>query len=118
MYTTAEMAGYMQRRRRRFRRDLKRRLGGKCRRCGSTQRLVFDHVDPAEKAIRACFIADHCEEKREAEIAKLQLLCMSCHGSKNNVDGSSVLLAPRSCRCGAAFQSHYAYAGHRRWCDL
>jgi 5-methylcytosine-specific restriction endonuclease McrA len=55
-------------------------LGGRCRVCGSTERLQFDHIDPSTKrtsrfwALRMCRIID--------EIVKLQLLCWRCHRDK------------------------------------
>ena len=58
------------------------RLGGECANCGETERLDFDHIDPATKdpsLRKGGQIFTWKEERRERELAKCQLLCKSCH---------------------------------------
>lgn len=55
-----------------------------CGKCGSTDRLELDHIDPSKKV-------SHCiwswsEKRREAEIAKCQVLCHECHLEKSKKD--------------------------------
>jgi hypothetical protein len=57
-------------------------LGGKCVRCGATERLQVDHIDRAQKTME---ISDNMSLKRGdvlAELAKCQLLCKPCHERK------------------------------------
>ena len=62
----------------------KRRLeyfeGKYCERCGSSEDLQLDHVDPDKKISHR--IWSWSEERREEEIAKCQVLCKPCHRSK------------------------------------
>lgn len=51
-----------------------------CVKCGSTESLELDHIDPAEKVSHA--IWSWREERRLAEAAKCQVLCYKCHKKK------------------------------------
>lgn len=51
-----------------------------CVRCGSTERLELDHKDPKLKISHN--IWSWSKERREAEIAKCQVLCNECHQVK------------------------------------
>lgn len=57
-------------------------LGGKCVRCGSADRLEFDHVDPETKlfSIARKWKLPFGEIKEELD--KCQLLCHECHLDK------------------------------------
>jgi hypothetical protein len=58
-------------------------LGGKCVRCGSTENLEFDHIDPSQKSFGIS--KSHLPfEKLKDELDKCQLLCKSCHKKKSN----------------------------------
>lgn len=63
-------------------------LGGKCVRCGTTERLDFDHIIPADKSYTigsniTCFSL----EELILEVDKCQLLCRPCHIQKGRENG-------------------------------
>lgn len=65
------------------------RLGGKCAKCEVTQNLEFDHIDWRTKIFLITtnwYIEDRV--LFEAELAKCQLLCHSCHKIKTARDVS------------------------------
>jgi hypothetical protein len=53
---------------------------GPCRQCGSKERLEIDHKNPDDKVSHAVW--SWRKEKREAELAKCQVLCYKCHKRK------------------------------------
>src|SRR5215467_4703329 len=57
------------------------RLGGRCIRCGATQKLQFDHIDRAAKVANISEITSWSLERFLAEVDKCQLLCGpgGCH---------------------------------------
>ena len=70
---------------RRRRADLIERLGGRCVICGATEKLEFDHIDPARKEWETRALSSESRIKRyEDEAAKglLQLLCRHCNAVK------------------------------------
>src|SRR5687768_3680232 len=69
---------WMQKRRREF-------FAGKtCKQCGSTEDLELDHVDRKSKESHA--IWSWSKARREAELAKCQVLCQDCHKKKTRED--------------------------------
>jgi 5-methylcytosine-specific restriction endonuclease McrA len=93
-------------------------LGGCCVKCGSTERLEFDHIDPATKSFELSRFWICTWEHLLPELKKCQLLCKSCHrlktitedgklgmlGGHNKVlnpkHGTAVMYAlPHRCRC-------------------
>lgn len=78
-----------QRRIRKERRQyLEEYLGGKCVRCGTSERLEFDHIIPADKSFTigsnmTCFSL----EELILEVDKCQLLCRPCHIQKGKENG-------------------------------
>ena len=61
------------------------RLGGKCVKCGTTENLQFDHIDPNTKKDRTYCVSTMlgCSMERvTAEADKCQLLCSKCHLEK------------------------------------
>lgn len=63
-------------------------LGGKCVRCGATEKLEFDHIIPADKSYTigsniTCFSL----EELILEVDKCQLLCRPCHIQKGRENG-------------------------------
>lgn len=71
-------------------REARDRLGDKCSKCGSTDRLEFDHIDPATKVRPLMRLALAKPSKWEAELAKCQVLCHECHWDKTRQDRSLV----------------------------
>lgn len=61
-------------------------LGGKCVRCGATERLEFDHIDPATVSFRVAgnVLLKWCHLVEE--LKKCQLLCNKCHWAKTRID--------------------------------
>lgn len=58
-------------------------LGGKCVRCGATERLEFDHIHPKDKSFaitKQLLMSDR--KKFQEELDKCQLLCCDCHLEK------------------------------------
>ena len=65
--------------------ECKEKLGGKCVKCGATERLEFDHIDPKNKSFeitRGLLMGDR--EKFQEELDKCQLLCYDCHLSNSS----------------------------------
>lgn len=55
---------------------------GPCIECGSWDELEVDHINPTEKMINPRGVWSLSKEKREAELAKCQVLCRNCHREK------------------------------------
>lgn len=53
-----------------------------CESCGSLTDLELDHIDPTMKVSHR--IWSWSEERRDAEVAKCQVLCHTCHLKKNH----------------------------------
>lgn len=63
-------------------------LGGSCAKCGSTENLEFDHIDPNKKSYdisRGMSLKNNKEE-----IDKCQLLCNICHLEKTTMENSGI----------------------------
>lgn len=60
-------------------------LGGKCAKCGSTEKLEFDHIDPKQKSF-SIWCRTYSEEKLLEELKKCQLLCREHHNLKTIAD--------------------------------
>ena len=58
--------------------------GKSCVKCGSTQSLEVDHIDPAQKVAHT--IWSWAIPRRDAELAKCQVLCTPCHKEKTRAD--------------------------------
>ena len=74
---------------------LKEYLGGKCVRCGATERLEFDHIIKETKSFTissslTCFSIEELIE----EVNKCQLLCRPCHIIKSDEEGDWAKLTP------------------------
>jgi len=54
----------------------------RCSECGSDIDLELDHIDPSMKVSHR--IWSWSEEKRSAELAKCQVLCVECHRKKTD----------------------------------
>ena len=58
--------------------------GKVCARCGSAENLELDHIDRTTKVSHA--IWSWSEARRQAELAKCQVLCAECHKDKTQAD--------------------------------
>lgn len=58
--------------------------GKSCVKCGATESLEVDHIDPSTKIHHA--IWSWSAERRAAELAKCQVLCTECHKAKTKAD--------------------------------
>lgn len=54
---------------------------GPCVNCGSTDRLELDHIDPFAKISHSVW--SWRKDRRDAELAKCQVLCHECHAAKS-----------------------------------
>jgi hypothetical protein len=67
---------------------LEEHLGGKCVRCGATEKLDFDHITPADKCYSiGTNITTFSLEELIMEVDKCQLLCRPCHIQKSKENG-------------------------------
>lgn len=78
----ADHAEYMRKRNARIRAEFF--TGKSCVKCGSTDSLELDHIDPAQKVGHR--IWSWSAERRATEIAKCQVLCADCHLTKTKAD--------------------------------
>lgn len=84
---------------------------GPCQRCGSNEDLQVDHLDPALKVSHSVW--SWSAARREAELRKCQVLCLSCHKAKTARElwrpishGSESAYTARACRCEACREAH------------
>lgn len=96
------------------------RLGGFCRKCGSKERLEFDHVDPASKSFDVSLFASMARERVDEEMKKCQLLCFTCHNEKTQGEiesrrrhGTTCMYQRGNCRCGECRAANEEY--RRSW---
>tara|TARA_B100001113_G_C20646390_1_gene421485 strand:- start:36 stop:539 length:504 start_codon:yes stop_codon:yes gene_type:complete len=77
-------------RRKRRLQEMKDKLGNKCVKCGSTENLEFDHIDPKTK----CFNVNPQDswEKTLPELYKCQLLCKPCHTEKTTTVDRGIIM--------------------------
>ena len=57
-------------------------LGNKCCKCGSTEKLELDHINPLLKTTRQSILSVGLERALE-ECDNIQLLCKKCHTKKS-----------------------------------
>ncbi|HEY5352116.1 MAG TPA: hypothetical protein VIK57_06645 [Streptosporangiaceae bacterium] len=73
--------------RRKYRRErLIELLGGECVRCGATDDLEFDHIDPRTKVFAVGSDMSWAWSQLVKEALKTQLLCRPCHVAKGKED--------------------------------
>jgi 5-methylcytosine-specific restriction endonuclease McrA len=82
----AYMRTYIKARRKVRRARLIELLGGQCVRCGSTDELEFDHIDPETKVFAVGSDMSRAWDKLVEEALKCQLLCCECHVAKGIED--------------------------------
>lgn len=86
-----------------------------CVRCDSTEALRLDHIDPGQKVSHR--IWSWSTARREAELAKCQVLCETCHREKTAEDmvrlglvsqhGSIRMYNVYGCRCDPCKRAKY-----------
>ena len=91
-------------------------LGNKCVSCATTDRLQFDHIDPSTKLFDVTTRILYSKKKLDAEVAKCQLLCISCHAKKTHKDnghnlyekghGNVSYYLHEKCRCELCVEAH------------
>lgn len=104
---------YTKTRRKQRRTEAIQQLGGRCVRCGSTDNLEFDHIDPNDKSRDICDIWTLGEKLLVEELQRCQLLCSPCHRKKTIEDNYESGRYPR--------REHGTLTMHRRGkcrCDL
>ncbi len=83
-------------------------LGGKCKMCGSLERLEIDHIDSKSKSYNIAKILTSGSQKiLDDELAKCQILCRKCHEEKSIIDsgnkraehGTSSMYTHYKCKC-------------------
>jgi len=88
-----------------------------CVKCGSSERLEVDHIDPATK-VHHC-VWSWSQERRDAELEKCQVLCRACHHAKTGREsrermlkhGTPTRYMAGKCRCEPC---RAAYSSMRR----
>lgn len=97
-------------------------LGGKCSKCGSTENLHFDHIDPKSKKFIISDNLDRNEVDLVNEVNKCQILCLKCHRQKTRDNWEFGMPKPQhgtlwmykryKCRCSkcVSVMSDYYYS--------
>jgi hypothetical protein len=85
-----------------------------CVNCGTTEGLQVDHIDPSTKLSHKVW--SWSLERREAELAKCQVLCSFCHKAKTAAErwrpiphGTHSGYAHHGCRCSACRAGQRVY---------
>lgn len=92
---------------------------GPCQKCGSTEDLEIDHIDRTTKSVETKHIFVLKQETREAELAKCQVLCSSCHLDKTSLEnrrfshGTLAAYQRYRCRCYTCSKFHKEYRRKR-----
>lgn len=116
-YANADQRREYQRRWMRERREQWLAENGPCKRCGSSDQLEVDHIDPEQKVSHRIWSWSH--ERRSAELAKCQVLCIDCHSTKTLAEVQRDLMHGthqgygRGCRCDDCRLAHRDH--NRRW---
>jgi len=112
------MADYMLERYYRRKQQAIQQLGGICVRCGSKDKLEFDHIDPEEKNFTIGSILNGVAEDRlQVELLKCQLLCYDCHKEKHKTNPvcGTAWSYHKGCRCSDCKQANtYTQRVYRR----
>lgn len=85
-------------------------LGEKCVKCGSTESLEFDHIDPSTKRFKITTTTKSLVSLLE-ELKKCQLLCYHCHKDKTGrtEHGSRAMYTHHKCRCPDCTEANRVY---------
>ena len=65
-------------------------MGGKCVKCGTTENLEVDHVNPEDKTLRISSMWLRKHDSIMEELDKCQLLCHDCHKQKTREEKDRV----------------------------
>ena len=86
---------------------------GPCARCGSGDRLEVDHIDRTTKTYNPKQIWSLSRAKRDAELAKCQVLCRNCHEIKSMAELGNVYrghgtetMYNKGCKCRECVVAH------------
>ena len=82
--------GRKEKRRQKRLQEMKDKLGNKCVKCGATENLQFDHIDPKTKRFNVS--PQDSWEKTLPELYKCQLLCPPCHLKKTMTDDYDIIM--------------------------
>lgn len=89
-----------------------------CTKCGGTDRLELDHIDPVLKVSHN--IWSWSEIRQRAELVKCQILCFKCHKAKTLMlyapkrHGTDAMYHKGPCKCELCLKAHADYlAGWR-----
>lgn len=93
-----------------------------CEHCGSTEELEVDHIDSSQKIDHKVW--SWSRKRRDAELAKCQVLCRTCHLAKSREYGEQPqavthgvcrMYEKYGCRCAPCTKAHTDY--QRSWRD-
>lgn len=79
--------------------ELKRLLGGKCGKCGSTGKLQFHHVDTREKSFDISSEYAKPWDQLLEELKKCVLRCSPCHKLEHAASHGIGMYTKHKCRC-------------------
>jgi len=108
------MRKYHLKRYRRLRNEAITFLGGKCVKCGSTEKLELDHINKDDKEIEVSKMLSVSLDRFWKEVKKCQLLCKGCHLDKTIVERGhkiakgthGTLSSYRYCKCELCKKAH------------
>ena len=97
-------------------------LGGKCKICGSRERLELDHISKETKEIEVSQMLSVSLDRFWKEVAKCQLLCKSCHSDKTIDDlgrkkakgNHGTISCYRYCKCDLCKRAWYDHNNEYR----
>jgi 5-methylcytosine-specific restriction endonuclease McrA len=116
---TAYIVAKNKERKRQRRAQLIEMLGAVCIRCGTTEDLEFDHVDPSTKRFVVCSNLARRWDELVEEALRCQLLCKPCHRTKGAEDRPEAphgiyRYSDLGCRCGVCRAANAAKSARRR----
>ena len=94
-------------------------LGGCCVRCGTTENIEFDHIEPGSKSFRISQKIQFPLKYLKSELDKCQLLCTQCHLEKGRecgerypaaTHGTFAMYTRHKCRCAICRAKMAQYA--------
>jgi 5-methylcytosine-specific restriction endonuclease McrA len=76
---------------------------GNCSKCGSSDQVEVDHIDPVLKTMDPRHIWSRRKETRDKELQNCQVLCFSCHKEKTALwrlpEHGTIGRYQNGCRC-------------------